>query len=177
MEKKSSLLQIHNAQEKPPLFLTVGALRVKEVSMYGKTDTMHCRGDHWSSGNLGTKLHCRGRLFFCFLRKPQQFLCNCCAGGESPPLRYLTKLSKNGVIPSKRSASKNPHPAGERTGPSTRCARSGRRKKPEGLPHFSVILSKRSESKNPYFLADCHGAYAPRNDRKKLTGVVSNLLS
>ena len=114
---------------------------------------------------------------FCFLRKPQQFLCNCCAFGESPPQRYLTKLSKNGVIPSKRSASKNPHPAGERTGPSTRCARSGRQKKPEGLPHFSVILSKRSESKNPYFLADCHGAYAPRNDRKKLTGVVSNLLS
>ena len=129
---------------------------------------MHCRGDHWSSGNLGTKLHRQGRLFFCFLRKLHQLLRHWCAGGESPPLRCMTKLSKNGVIPSKRSASKNPHPAGERTGPSTRCARSGRQKKPEGLPHFSVILSERSESKNPYFLADCHGPDGPRNDREKL---------
>ena len=117
-----------------------------------------------------------GDCFFCFLQKLHQLLRHWCAGGESPPLRCMTKLSKNGVIPSKRSASKNPHPAGERTGPSTRCARSGRQKMPEGHPHFSVILSERSESKNPYFLADCHGAHAPRNDRKKLTRVVSNLL-
>ena len=36
---------------------------VKEVSIDGKAAATHCRGDHWSSGKWGAKLHRQGRLF------------------------------------------------------------------------------------------------------------------
>ena len=121
--------------------MTEGVLRVKEVSMYGKTDTMHCRGDHWSSGNLGTKLHRQGRLFF--LRKSHQLLRHWCAGGESPPLRCMTKLSKNGVIPSRwdtawESVSKN-------------------------VSFFGNFLENAAWGDT-----DCHGPDGPRSGREKL---------
>ena len=55
------------AKSKDPLSL------VKKVPIYQKTAAIPCRGDHWSPGNFGTKLHRQVRLFFVFFEN-----CNNC---------------------------------------------------------------------------------------------------